>query len=101
MDYEVDDTEDLDLIGVKVGDQQVATVGVVKGTGMVYIPGDVHPLGSYSALFKAAREHVPYVAVSAVSVLFPATWLRGECLADADRLRIIDNFERIARNGGV
>lgn len=56
MDYEVDDTEDLDLVAIKVGDQQVATVGVVKNTGMVYIPGDVHPLGSYTALFRPLRS---------------------------------------------
>lgn len=99
MDYEVDETEDLDLIEIKVGDQKVATVGIVKNTGMVYLPGDIHCLGSYTALFKAAKEHVPYVAVSAVSVLFPSSWLRGECLHDPDRQRIIDNFERLARGG--
>lgn len=95
--FETEDSEDLDLIELQVGGQKAATVGIVRGTGMVYIPGDLHPMGSFAALMLAAKEFVPYVAVSAVSVLFPAEWVRGACLHDVDRQRVIDNLERHAR----
>jgi hypothetical protein len=64
---------------------------------MVYVSGEIHPLGAATSLIKAAKEHVPYIAVSAVEVLYPADWLRGECLHDPDRLRIINNLERFTR----
>ncbi len=100
MNYEVDDTEDLDLIELQVHGTKAATVGIVKNTGMVYIPGDVHPMGSFAALMLAAKEHIPYVAVTAVSVLFPAEWIRAACLHDQDRQRVIDNLEKYARSAG-
>ena len=96
--FDVEDEEELDLHEVRVSDMPMTWVGVSK-SGYVYLPGDIHPLGSATALIKAAKEHVPYVAVSAVRVLYPADWLRGECLHDPDRLRIIGNLERIARGG--
>lgn len=96
--FDVEDEEELDLHEVRVSDMPMTWVGVSK-SGYVYLLGDIHPLGSATALIKAAKEHVPYVAVSAVRVLYPADWLRGECLHDPDRLRIIGNLERIARGG--
>jgi hypothetical protein len=83
---------------IKVGDNTVSWAGVAKDSGLVYLQGDLHPDGSSIALMKAAKEHVPYVPVSAVQVLFPADWLRGECLGDADRLRIIGNLESFVRS---
>jgi hypothetical protein len=96
-DYGVDESEDLDLIEIRTGETRVGWAGFAKGSGLVYLGGDLHPLGSYTALLKAAKEHVPYVAVSAVNVLFPADWLRGECLGDVDRQRIIGNLEAYVR----
>lgn len=95
-DYGVDESEDLALMALKVGDVEVANAGVAK-SGIVYLQGDIHPQGSFAALMKAARSHVPYVAVSAVSVLFPADWLRAECMGDPDRVRIIDNAVAFVR----
>ena len=96
-DYGIDESEDLDLMEIQSGGARVGWAGIAKGSGTVYLPGDLHCLGSYSALFKAAKEHVPYVAVSAVNVLFPADWLRGECMHDVDRLRVIGNMESFIR----
>jgi hypothetical protein len=100
MDYDTDMDEDLDLVELQVGGMKAATVGIVKNTGMVYIGGDLHPLGSFAALMLAAKEHVPYVALSAISVLFPAEWIRAACLHDVDRQRVIDNLEKHARSAG-
>ena len=100
MDYDTDMEEDLDLVELQVAGTKAATVGIVKNTGMVYIPGDLHPLGSFAALMLAAKEHVPYVAVTAISVLFPAEWIRAACLHDQDRQRVIDNLEKHARSAG-
>ena len=94
---DVDESEDLDLFEVRVGETMtVGTVGVSE-SGMVYVNGDIHPLGSATALIRAAQDGVPYVSVSAVAVLYPADWLRGECLHDADRQRVIAGLERVAR----
>lgn len=92
MDYDIDDDEDLDLMEIRAGDVAVSWAGI-STSGVIYLQGDLHPLGSATALLKAAKEHVPYVAVSVVRVLFPSDWLRAECLGDPDRLRIIGNLE--------
>lgn len=96
-DYDYDETEDVDLVEIRMGDNRVGHAGIAKASGMVYVSGEIHPLGAATALIKAAKEHVPYIAVSAVEVLYPADWLRGECLHDPDRLRIINNLERFTR----
>lgn len=96
-DFDVDEAEDLDLMEVKMGENHVGWAGITRPGGEVYLQGDLHALGSATALIKAAKEHIPYVAVSSVRVLFPAEWLRAECLHDADRLRIIDNLVRFVR----
>ncbi|MDP4076232.1 hypothetical protein [Acidovorax sp. A1169] len=96
MDYDTDETEDLHFIELQAPGAPTLYAGVT-GSGMVYLRGDLHPLGAATALIKAAREHIPYAAISAVNVLFPADWLRGECLHDGDRLRVIDNMERMVR----
>lgn len=95
-----DSSEDLHLIELQAPGTVPLHAGLTA-SGMVYLRGDLHPLGSATALIKAAREHVPYAAVSAVNVLFPADWLRGECLHDADRLRVIAAMERLVRGGSV
>lgn len=98
---EVEDSEDLHLIAVHVaGHGQVQTAGISE-SGIVYIRGDIHPLGSQKALALASVMHVPYVAVSAVEVLFPSDWLRAECLHDADRLRVIGEAEAFVRGARV
>lgn len=94
MDVEL--TEDLLLIEVMAGGVKAQSAGVTAD-GHVFLAGDIHPLGSFSAMMRASQQDVPYVAVSAVEVLFPADWLAGECLADLDRLRIIANAEAFAR----
>ena len=94
---EVEDSEDLDLMEIRAGDVPVGWAGITRPGGEVYLGGDLHPLGSYKALQLASVLHVPYVAVTAVRVLFPAEWLRGECLHDADRLRVIDNMCAVVR----
>ena len=99
MDYDVDETEGLNLMEFQVNGQGVQWAGV-SDSGTVYLQGDIHPLGSQSALFKAYNEQIPYIAVSAVRVLFPADWLAGECLGDMDRQRIIQKACALARNGG-
>ena len=96
-EHGVDDSDDLDLMEIRIGENIVAWAGITQPDGLVYLEGNTHPLGAATALIKAAKEHVPYVAVSAVRVLFPAEWLRAECLHDRDRLRVIDNLERFVR----
>ena len=96
--FDTDETEDLDLMEVRAGDKPVGWAGITRPDGRVYLGGDIHPLGSALAMLKAAKEHVPYVAVSAVRVMFPAEWLRAECMHDADRLRIIDNLSSWVRS---
>lgn len=91
---EVEDSEDLDLISIQLSDitrrngVEVQTAGI-SASGLVYLRGDIHPMGSYPAMARAAAQQVPYVAVSAVEALFPAEWLRAECMHDVDRLRVI------------
>jgi hypothetical protein len=92
---DIEDAEDLQIVEIQGGPAPVYA-GVTQ-SGDVYLRGDLHPLGSASALLAAAAQHVPYVAITAIQVLFPADWLRGECLHDMDRLRIIDNMERLVR----
>lgn len=97
MDFVEDHSqEDLHLVELQAPGAAPLHAGVTA-SGMVYLRGDLHPLGSATALLKAARAQVPYAAVSAVNVLFPADWLRGECLHDADRLRVIAAMERVVR----
>lgn len=95
--HDVEDSEDLILGELHAGDMPVGWYGVGATTGDVYVNGDLHPDGSYIALTQAAKEHVPYVAVSAVRVLFPLDWIRAQCLHDRDRLMVLGNLERFAR----
>lgn len=97
-DFDTDETEDVSLHEVRVGGTLVHHIGISE-SGTVYIKGDLHPLGSHSALLKAAAQHVPYIAVSAVEVLYPSDWLRAECAGDMDRQRVITNIENYARSG--
>lgn len=96
--HDVEDAEEVDLMEVRAGEQVVGWVGVSRPEGHVYLGGDLHPYGSASAMLVAKLQNVPYIAVSAVRVLFPAEWLRAECLADADRVRVIDNLVSWARS---
>lgn len=96
-DYETDEAEEVSWMELQVAGQPVCWVGVTHPDGYVYLNGDLHPLGSATALIKAAKEHVPYVALSAVRVMFPAEWLAAECLHDEDRLRVINNLIAEAR----
>lgn len=99
MTMDTEEIEDLNIVEIQGGPGPVYA-GVTNG-GEVYLQGDIHPLGSASALIAAAAQHVPYVAISAVRVLFPADWLRAECLHDMDRLRIIGNAEAIVRRAAA
>lgn len=100
MDYNVDESEEnVDVIEIQHKGHKVGLVGVSE-SGVVYLSGDLHPLGAFPALMTAAKEHVPYISTSAINALFPADWLRAACLHDADRLRVIDNLEKFARSGG-
>ena len=94
--FDTDEDEDVSLIEIQVRGQKAATAGVSE-SGVVYLNGEIHPLGSASALLTAAIHKVPYIEVSAVEVLYPADWLRAECLGDVDRQRIIDNAEAFVR----
>jgi hypothetical protein len=96
-EHGVDDADDLDLMQICIAGQPNTWAGITRPDGDVYLQGDLHPLGSATALIKAAKEHVPYVPVSAVQVLFPADWLRGECLHDTDRQRVITNLTAFVR----
>lgn len=106
MTTEVEDDEDLQLFSIQLSDItrlngiEVQTAGI-SASGLVYLRGDIHPLGSYTAMAKAAAQQVPYVAVSAVEVLFPAEWLRAECMHDMDRLRAIGEAEALVRRARV
>lgn len=94
--FDTEDDEDVSLMEIQVKGQKVATAGVSQ-SGQVFLRGDIHPLGSASALVTAAVHQIPYIEVSAVEVLYPADWLRSECLHDQDRLRIINNAEAFVR----
>lgn len=94
--FESDDDEDVSLIEIQVKGQKVATAGV-SASGTVFLNGEIHPMGSASALVTAAVHQVPYIEVSAVEVLYPADWLRSECMAHPDIRRIIDNAEAFVR----
>ena len=96
---DTEEAEDLNIVEIQGGPSPLYA-GVTDG-GEVFLQGDIHPLGSATALITAAAQHVPYVAISAVQVLFPADWLRGECLHDMDRLRIIGNMEQMVRRAAV
>lgn len=97
MSYEVDETEEsVDVIEIQYGGHKVGLAGVSE-SGVVYLSGDLHPVGAFGALMLAAKEHVPYISTSSVNALFPSDWIRGACLHDADRLRVIGNLERYAR----
>lgn len=98
--FDTDEDEDVSLIEIQVKGQKVATAGV-STSGQVFLQGDIHPLGSASALLTAAIHRVPYIEVSAVEVLYPADWLRAECMGNADRQRIIDNAEAFVRGQKV
>lgn len=97
-DHDVEDAEEVDLMELQVGGQAVGWVGVSRPEGHVYLSGDIHPYGSASAMLVAKLQNVPYIAVSAVRVLFPSEWLAAECLGDEDRLRIIRNLVSEARS---
>ena len=96
---EVEESEDIIILGIQGAGVHPGMHAGISASGDVYLPGDIHPLGSASALLTAARHHVPYVAVSAVQVLYPSDWLRSECLHDYDRLRVIGNMEELVRRG--
>lgn len=85
-------TEDMDLMEIRVADQRATWAGITRPDGHVYLQGDLHPLGSATAMLTAAKANVPYAAVNAVTVLYPAEWLAAECLHDHDRLRVIANL---------
>lgn len=94
-DFEIDDgTEDIQWFDLGMGRE----VAVAEQSGTVYVSGELHPVGAYSALLLAAKDDVPYASRGAVSAYFPVDWIRGACLHDPDRLRILDNLERIARS---
>lgn len=96
---EIEESEDLHLIGIHLaGYGEIQTAGV-SASGDVFLRGDIHPLGSFKALQLAQVMHIPYVAVNAVEVLYPADWLRAECLADAERVSRIDNAVNFLRSG--
>lgn len=92
-----EDIEDVDVIEIQHGGVKVALAGV-SASGVVFLSGDIHPLGAFPALMRAAKEHVPYISTGSVNALFPADWLRAACLHDADRLRVIGNMERFVRS---
>lgn len=92
------DSENVVLIEVQAQGVKVCDAGV-SDSGVVFLPGDLHPLGSFAALMQAAKANVPFISNSAVSTLYPADWLRGECLQNTDRLRIIGNMEALVRSG--
>lgn len=94
--FEADEDEDVSLIEIQIKGQKVATAGV-SASGQVFLRGDIHPLGSSTALMTAAVQQVPYIEVSAVEVLYPADWLRAECMGNMDRIRIINNTEAFVR----
>jgi hypothetical protein len=99
-DFETEESrEDVELHEVRAGDAPAMTIGVAQQTRHIFIRGDLHPLGSATALLTAAAQHVPYIQLNAVNVLFPLEWLRGECQHDMDRLRIIANIEAFVRSG--
>lgn len=95
--HDVEDSEDLILGELMAGDQPVGWYGVGATTGDVYVNGDLHPRGSANAMVEARLTDVPYVPVSAVRVLFPLDWIRAACLHDRDRLMVLANLERFAR----
>lgn len=100
MNYDCDESEEeVDLLEIRAGDSPAMTIGIGRDTGNLFLRGDLHPLGSATALITAAAQHVPYIAVSAVEVLYPSDWLRGECAGNIDRQRIITNLENYARSG--
>jgi len=94
--FEADEDEDVSLVEIQINGQKVASAGV-STSGQVFLRGDIHPLGSSTALMTAAVQQVPYIEVSAVEVLFPADWLRSECMGNMDRIRIINNAEAFVR----
>ncbi len=97
MSYETEDSEEVDIIEIWMGEQRVGLAGIARASGHVFLGGDLHPLGAFPALMLAAKQQVPYMSTSSVNCLFPSDWLRAECLADPERLRVIDNLEKFIR----
>lgn len=99
---EIDDgMEEVDVVNVMIGENKVGTAGICRESGTVYLGGDLHPLGSFAAIMKAYKEDIPYISTGAVNAMFPSDWLRGECLADPERLRVIGNLEKFLRTGSM
>lgn len=99
-DFDTEETEDVDIItmapeGAPPGAQ--FKVGYAPKSRTLYIDGELHPLGAYSAILQASKEHVPYVSLGAVSALFPEEWIKQACQHDLTRLRIIDGIGRALR----
>lgn len=97
--FETTEEEDVTLTEISIGQSPAMTVGVGDKSGDIYVRGDLHPLGSASALLTAAALHIPYISLSAVEVLYPLDWLRAECAHDRDRLRVLTNLESLVRSG--
>jgi hypothetical protein len=97
MSYDVDESEEeVSIVELQMAGNKVGLVGL-STSGVVYLSGDLHPMGAFSALLLAAKEHVPYISTSAINALFPVDWIRGACLGDPDRLRVLGNLEQFAR----
>jgi len=97
MDYDTDESEDVDVIEIQMAGRRVGLAGFARGSGTVYLTGDLHPMGAFPALMAAAKQQVPYMSTTSINALFPSDWLRAECLADTDRLRVIANLEEFVR----
>lgn len=97
--FETTEEEDVTLTEVSMGQAPAMTIGVGDKSGDIYVKGDLHPLGSASALLTAAARHIPYIALTAVEVLYPLDWLKGECAHDPDRQRVLRNIESYVRSG--
>lgn len=97
FDIDNEDTEEVDILELRVSDMPVGLAGIARKSGTVYLNSEIHPLGGFAALMIAAKANVPYISTSAVNALFPSDWLKAECLHDPDRLRLIDNAEAFVR----
>ena len=89
--------EDVYLFEIQHEGAEVGLAGV-SDSGVVYLSGDLHVNGRFAALLAAPKAQVSYIATPSGEVLFPAEWLRCQCLHDVDRLHVIDNLSSFALN---
>lgn len=99
-DFDFDYEEEVEISELRFANFPPFHIGFAPASRTMYLEGNIHPLGAFSAIMAAAKQNVPYISLGALSALFPELWLRAECMHDPTRLALIDNICRSVRGTG-